>query len=73
MKITISLRIIQWTLKRLSMFFTKPSDFRMNDETNKIKQVVSFYSEQWSKKRSVTSLDWSPKACFSCTLLMIVP
>ena len=34
---------------------------RTSDETDKIKQVISFYSEQWSKKRSVTSLDWSPK------------
>jgi hypothetical protein len=37
---------------------------RTTDETNKIKELVSFYSEQWSKKRSVTSLDWSPKVSF---------
>ena len=43
-----------------------------SDETDKIKQVVSFYSEQWSKKRSVTSLDWSPKVSSLRDCLMVV-
>jgi hypothetical protein len=43
------------------------------DDGDKIKELVSFYSEQWSKKRSVTSLDWSPKVSPPPVSLTTVP
>jgi len=61
MRNTISSWIIPWTSKQISSLPNFRAYSRTTDETNNIKQLVSFYSEQWSKKRSVTSLDWSPK------------
>jgi hypothetical protein len=63
----------QWTSKQISISPQISANGSATDETDKIKEVVSFYSEQWSKKRSVTSLDWSPKVRYFESCLTAVP
>jgi hypothetical protein len=43
--------------------------FRDDSEGKRVKRICAFYDDRWSKNRSVTDVDWSPKVSLNKGLL----